>query len=125
MAIKIGNVKQCKVGTAVYTDTTAKRVFTLPANAMVVGIQFFGVIASGGTSGTYSIKSQPVSGASAAATLGTCDAYATNVATIPQEASLAGIAFTRVSEPQYITVTYADGTGTASAGSITFVVEYL
>jgi hypothetical protein len=125
MAIKLGNVVQAKVGTVAYNDSTAKTLFTLPANAMVIRIRAIGTIASGGTSGTYTVRSRPVSGSSAAATLGVVDAYATSIATIPQDASLAGIANARVSEPQYITVTYVDGVGVATAGNVTLVVEYL
>jgi hypothetical protein len=125
MAIKVGNIVQAKVGTAAYTDTSAKALFTLPANAMVINVYALGVKASSGTSGTYSLKSRPVNGSSAAATFATIDAYATNLDTIPQDASLAGIAYSRQSEPQYVTVTYADGTGSAAEGSVTIVVEYL
>jgi len=125
MAIKIGNVVQAKAGTVSFANATAKALFTLPANAMVIRITALGVIASGGTSGTYTVRSQPTNGASAAAALGVIDAYEATIATIPAQASLAGIAMTRVSESQYITVTYVDGVGTASAGNVTLVVEYL
>jgi hypothetical protein len=125
MAIKIGNIVQAKVGTVAFSDSTAKSLFTLPANAMIIRVSALGTIASGGTSGTYTLKSRPVSGASAAATFATVDAYGATIATIPLSASLAGIAMSRQSEPQHISVIYADGTGTATAGNVTLVVEYL
>jgi hypothetical protein len=45
MAIKLGNVVQAKVGTVTYLNSTAKALFTLPANAMVIGITAIGTIA--------------------------------------------------------------------------------
>lgn len=121
MAIKNGNIKQAKVATAAYTNTTAKALFTLPAGAMVTGVTVFAnTAAAGGTSGSLTIKSRPVSGATAAAAFATvADAYSSLVPT------LAGIAFNRQPEPVYVTATYADGTGTANAGNWTVVVEYL
>ena len=121
MGIKIGNVKQAKAATVAYTDSSAKAVFTLPANAMVTGVTVFAnTAASGGTSGSLTIKSQPISGSSSAAAFATvADVYSSLVPT------LAGIAFVRQSEPVYVTAIYADGTGTASAGAWTIVVEYL
>ena len=125
MAIKIGNVVQAKVGTVAYTDTAAKTLFTLPSNAMVVRVTAFGTVASGGTSGTYTVKSQPTDGSSAAATLATIDAYDTTIDEEGYRGKMAGIAFARQATPQYISVVYANGTGSAAAGSANIVVEYL
>jgi hypothetical protein len=125
MAIKSGNVVQAKAGSVAYTDTTAKVLFTLPANAMVIRVTGFGTVASGGTSGTYTVKSQPVDGSSAAATLATIDAYDTTIDEEGYRGKMAGIAFARQAVPQYISVVYANGTGSAAAGAATVLVEYL
>lgn len=121
MALKPGNVKQAKVSSAAYTDSTAKTLFTLPANAMVVNVTIFeNTAAAGGTSGSLTIKSQPVDGSSSAAAFATvADVYSSLVPT------LAGITFNRQSMPVYVTAIYADGTGTANAGDWTIMVDYL
>lgn len=125
MAIKSGNIVQAKVGSAAYTQTTAKFLFTLPANAMIIRVTGFGVVSSSGTSGTYTLKSQPVDGSSAAATFATIDAYDTTLDAEGYRAPLSGIAFARQAVPQYITIIYANGTGSAAEGSVNAVVEYL
>ena len=119
--LKAGNVTQGKAGGALYTDTTAKTLFTLPANAMVIRTTVFAnTAASGGVSGSLTIKSQPVDGSSSAAAFATvADVYSSLAPT------LAGIAFNRQSTPVYVTAVYADTSGTAAAGDWTIVVEYM
>ena len=121
MGIKVGNIIQAKAATVAYTDSTAKAVFTLPANAMVVRVTAFAnTAAAGGTSGSLTIKSQPVDGTSAAAAFATiADVYSSLSPT------LAGIAYNRQSTPVYVSAIYADTSGTANAGNWTVVVEYM
>lgn len=121
MGIKVGNIIQAKAATVAYTDSTAKTFFTLPANAMVVRVTAFAnTAAAGGTSGSLTIKSQPVDGTSSAAAFATIsDVYSSLAPT------LAGIAYNRQSTPVYVTAVYADGVGTANAGNWTVVVEYM
>lgn len=121
MAIKVGNVIQAKVGTIagnVDTASAPKTLFTLPANAMVIGVRAFGANDSGKV---ITIKSQPTNGASAAAAVATIDAGAT-AAGKNDAASMAGISYARQAFPVYITC-YADSTDANK--SWTVVVEYL
>jgi hypothetical protein len=124
MGIKIGNVKQVKAGTLARTDTSAKALFSLPANAMVIGISAFGTNSNAATSATITLKSRPVDGSSAAASFGTLDAKATSAKAVG--ATLLGIAFARQSMPVYITAEYAEeGTASTAGGDWTILVEYL
>ena len=121
MSIKIGNVTQAKAATVAYSNSTAKACFTLPANAMVIRVTAFAnTAASGGTSGSLTIKSRPIDGSSAAAAFATIADVYTSL-----DATLSGISYNRQSTPVYVTAVYADGTGTATAGNWTFVVEYM
>lgn len=123
MAIKIGNIIQAKAATVARTDTTDKAVFTLPANAMVIGIEAFGVNSDSATSATLTFKSRPTDGSTAAASFGTINAKATaNGAT---QATLTGIAYARQSTPQYITAVYSEVGAATTGGSWTFIVKYL
>ena len=121
MAIKVGNVVQAKAATVDFSDSTAKACFTLPSNAMVIRVTAFAnTAASGGTSGSLTIKSRPIDGSTAAAAFATISDVYTSLAT-----TLAGIAYNRQSTPVYVTAVYADTSGTATAGNWTFVVEYM
>lgn len=123
MGIKIGNVTQCKVGTVARTDTSAKYLFMLPADAMIVGIRMFGTASDAGTSATVTLKNAPID-TGTAASFATADAKTTTGAVTT--GSLSGIAFNRVGVAQRITAEYAEvGDASTAGGSWTIVVEYL
>ena len=123
MGIKNGNVVQCKVGTVARTDTAAKQVFVLPANSMVIGVRAFGANSDSATSATLTLKSRPADGSTAAATFATINAKSTvNGATA---ATLVGIAFDRVGQPQHVTFEYGEVGAATTGGAWTVVVEYL
>lgn len=122
MGIKIGNVLQIKAGTVARTDTTSKAVFTLPANAMVIGVRAFGVNSDSATSATLTLESRPIS-SSTVTTFATVNAKAT--AAGATAATLAGIAFARQAEPVQVTVKYSEVGAASTGGSWTVAVEYL
>jgi hypothetical protein len=126
MAIKNGNVIQAKAGTATYTVATATGAFTLPAGAMIVGVRCFGTASNDTGTATLTFKNVPQD-TGTAATFATVDVKTalSGVTGLFAVASYAGVAFTRVNVPQLITTTYAGQNSNASAGSFTFVVEYL
>jgi hypothetical protein len=124
MSIKVGNVVQAKVGTVARTNTSAKPLFILPPNAMVVSVRALGANSNAGTSATITLKSRPVDGSSAAATFATVDALDTvNGA---HAATLTGITFDRQSDPVHITAEYAEaGIASSAGGPWSLIVEYL
>ena len=123
MGIKVGNVIQAKVGTVARTNTSAKTLFVLPADAMIVGIRMFGTASDAGTSATVTLKNVPFD-TGTAATFATADAKTTTGAVTT--GSLSGIAYSRVGIAQQITATYVeDGTASTAGGDWTIVVEYL
>jgi hypothetical protein len=126
MAIKNGNVVQAKTGTAAYTDTTAKITFTLPASAMIIGVRVFGTASNAGTTGVLTLKNIPLS-TGTPATFAVIDVKTalSAVTGLFAVTSLSGIAYSRAGEPQQISATYSETGGAGSAGSFTFVVEYL
>lgn len=123
MGIKVGNVIQAKVGTVARTDTSAKVLFVLPADAMIVGVRMFGTASDAGTSATVTLKNKPFD-TGTAATFATADAK-TTTGTVAA-GSLSGIAYSRIGIAQHITAEYAEvGDASTAGGSWTVVVEYL
>lgn len=126
MAIKVGNVVQAKVGTATYLNTAAKVVFTLPTNAMIIGVRVFGTASDATTTGVLTLSNIPFStGTPAAFAVVDVKTALSAVTGLFAVTSLSGIAFTKVGESQQITATYSETGTAAAAGSFTFVVEYL
>lgn len=124
MGIKAGNVVQTKIGTVARTDTSAKYVFVLPPNSMIIGVQVLGTASDAGTSATLTFKNTPINGSAAAATFATTDAK-TATGTVAN-GSLSGISFTRTDVGQKITAEYAEvGTASTTGGSWTFVVKFV
>ena len=123
MAIKSGNILQCKVGTLARTDTANKALFALPANAMVIGVRAFGPNSDSATSATLTLQAVPTAGGTAA-TFATVDAKAT-AASKNDPASMAGIAYDRQSTPVYVFGAYSEVGAAATGGAWTVVVEYL
>lgn len=129
MAIKVGNVVQSKAGTITYASpgtTVAKVVFTLPANAMVIGVRVFGTASDDTGTATLTFKNIPFS-TGTPATFATVDVK-TAISTVTglfAVSSYTGIAFARQAEPQHVSVTYTGQNSNAAAGSWTFAVEYL
>lgn len=122
MPIKVGNVVQAKVATITRSTTTDTLLFTLPANAMVIEATVSGVISNAATTATVTLKSRPVSGATALANFGVADVKANAYG----HTTLIGIANDRQSEPQHITGVYAEtGTASTSGGPYTITVRYL
>jgi len=128
MAIKLGNVIQAKAGTITYADpgtTVAKTVFTLPANAMVMGVKVVGTATDDTGTGTLTFKNVPFD-TGTAATFAVVDVKtAISVVTGFFGKVLSGISFARQAVAQQITVTYAGQNANASVGSWTFIVEYM
>lgn len=123
MGIKIGNVIQSKVGTVARTDTSAKTLFVLPADAMIIGVRMFGTASDAGTSATVTLQNKPFD-TGTAATFATADAKTTTGSVAA--GSLSGIAYSRVGIAQHITAAYAEtGDASTAGGSWTVVVEYL
>lgn len=124
MALKQGNIRQTKAATAAYTDTTAKTLFTLPPQSMVVNVITNGVLSNAGTTGVLTLTSRPTDGSSAAATFAVLDVKG-GTAGKNTEATLSGIAFARSSKAQTISATYTETGDAATAGAWTVLVDYM
>ena len=125
MGIKVGNVKQTKAGSALYTTTVAKRLFILPPNAMIIGAKANGVASNAATTGVLTLTSRPID-SSTKTTLATMDVKTATagvdaVAVLP----VAGIAFARQAKAVEIEVTYTETGAAATAGAWTVLVDYL
>lgn len=124
MPIKVGNVVQIKSGTIARTNTTDTAIFTLPANAQIIGMRAHGANSDAGTSATLTFKSRPVDGSSAAASFGTINAKSTVTGAV--QATLIGAAYNRQSTPVQITCAYSEsGTASTVGGAWTVSVEYI
>lgn len=123
MGLKPGNVIQAKTGSIARTDTSAKKLFTLPAGAMPIGIRAFGPVSENAS--TITLGTQPIN-STTVTTFATIDGTAC-AAGENDAASLAGAAFSRQSEPVYVTGTWAEATTNTSTagGPYSVVVEYL
>lgn len=125
MAIKSGNIVQAKVGTAAYTTTSAKGLFTLPSGAMITGVKIFGTASNAATTGVLTFQNVPRDTGTAATFCVADVKTATGNTGLYAITSYSGVAFTRVAVPQTITVVYSETGTAADAGSWTIVVEYL
>ena len=125
MAIKNGNVIQAKTGSLTYTTPVNTVVFTLPSGAMPIGVRIFGTASNAATTGVLTFKNIP-SDTGVAATFAVADVKtATGNTGLFAITAYSGVAFTRVTVSQTITVSYTETGGAASAGAWTFVLEYL
>jgi len=128
MAIKLGNVIQAKTGTIAFNSpgtTVAKTVFTLPANAMVVGVRVFGTASDDTGTATLTFKNVPFDTGTPATFAVTDVKTAISAVTGYFGNVLSGISFARQAVAQQITVTYTGQNANAAAGSWTFIVEYM
>jgi len=123
MGIKVGNVTQTKAASAAYTDTAAKTLFTVPANAMIIDARIIGIASNAATTGVLTLYSRPVDGSSAAAAFAVLDAK-TTTGTFTNGV-LSGIAFNRQDKAQHITAIYTETGIAASAGAWTVLVDFL
>ncbi|MBV5327102.1 MAG: hypothetical protein JZU65_05605 [Chlorobium sp.] len=123
MALKPGNVIQAKTGTIERTDTTAKQLFTLPPNAVIIGIRAFGPVSENAS--TLTMAAQPTD-STTATTFATIDGTAC-AAGENDAATLAGAAFTRQAKSVYVTGKWEEATTntSTSGGPYSVVVEYL
>ena len=125
MGIKVGNVIQAKAGSAAYTDTTAKTLFTLPAGAMITAVRLVGTASNAATTGVLTLKNVPRDTGTAAtfcvADVKTATGNTGNFAIT----AYSGVAQTRVSVPQTITATYSETGTAATEGAWTIIVEYM
>lgn len=123
MALKPGNVIQAKTGTIARTDTTEKQLFSLPANAVIIGIRAFGPVSENAS--TLTLAAQPID-STTSTTFATIDGTAA-AAGENDAATLAGAAFTRQSKPVYVTGKWEEATTNTSTagGPYSVVVEYL
>ena len=124
MALKPGNIKQTKTASAAYTDTAAKHLFVLPAQAMITNAITNGVLSNAATTGVLTLRSQPVDGSSAATAFAVLDVKG-GTAGKNTEATLSGIALTRSSAPQHITAIYTESGTAATAGAWSVLVDFL
>ena len=132
MALKLKNIKQVRICKVDRTNTTAKAVMTLPADAQIVGINVYGTVVSNAlTTATVKLQSRIADGSAAAVDLtAALDVKTANGLQVLTGATNLAIAnplfFLGVSKPQHLLVTYAE-TGTASTlgGPWYFAVEYL
>lgn len=123
MGLKNGNVIQAKTGTIARTDTGEKVLFTLPANAMIIGIRAFGVASENASTITLATNPPTSTTKTTFATIdGTACAAGENDA-----ATLAGAAYDRQSTPVFVTGKWAEATTNTSTagGPYSVVVEYL
>jgi hypothetical protein len=120
--LKAGNIIQAKTGTVARTNTTSKFLFTLPANAMVIGIRTFG--AAPDNAQTLTLESR-VGDSTSVATFATVAVGTTAV--YNNDATLSGIAYDRQSTPVYVTGKWAEATTntSTSGGPFSVAVEYL
>lgn len=115
MPLKNGNVTQAKFGTAAVGDT-AKYLFTLPANSMIVGGKAFG---TNFDAGTITLYARPMSSTTATSFA----TFAANNISAGLAASLTGtFPFNRNGEPVAITATVATA---ASGGPANLEVDYV
>ena len=124
MGLKKGNVLQKKSASAAYTDTTAKTLFNIPSQAMVVNAITNGVLSDATTTGVLTLYSQPTDGSSAAAAFAVLDVKG-GTAGKNTEAVLSGIAFNQQSKAQVITAIYTETGTAASAGAWTVLVDFM
>lgn len=123
MALKIGNIIQAKAASAAYTNTTAKLLFELPANAMIMEAQINGTTSNATTTGVLTLYSQEIGSSTAAAVFAVFDAKtATNVTDF---ATLSGIAFNKTSKAVRITAIYTETGTAATAGAWTVIVKFM
>jgi hypothetical protein len=123
MALKPGNVIQAKAASAAYTDTTAKTLFTLPANAMIMEATINGTTSNAATTGVLTLYSQEIGSSTAAAAFAVINAKtATGVTGF---GVLSGISFARTSKPVRITAVYTETGTAASAGAWTVIVKFM
>jgi len=123
MALKKGNIVQAKTGSAAYTTTTAKVLFTIPADAMIIGARANGTASNAATTGvlTFSAKNMRTG---VAATFAICDVK-TATAGVNATGVLSGIALARQSDAYQILATYTETGTAATAGAWTCIVDYL
>ena len=123
MALKQGNIVQAKAASAAYTDTTAKLLFELPSNTMIMGAEITGTASNAATTGVLTLYSQEVGSSTSAAAFAVFDAKtATGVTDL---ATLSGIAFSRTSKPVRITAIYTETGTAATAGAWTVIVKFM
>lgn len=123
MALKPGNVIQAKTGTIARTNTTAKQLFTLPPNAVIIGIRAFGPVSENAS--TITLATQPIN-STTLTTFATIDGTAC-AAGENDAATMAGAAFSRQAQHTYVTGKWAEATTNTSTagGPYSVVVEYL
>jgi hypothetical protein len=124
MGIKAGNVIQSKVGTVARTDTSAKTLFTLPGNAMIVRTLVYGVAGDSATSSTVTLKNVPFT-TGTAATFATVDVKTAGIETTGRNGTLTGIGMNKVAESNQITATYSESGAASVGGPWTVIVEYI
>lgn len=123
MGIKVGNVIQAKVGTLARTNTTSKQLFTLPANAMIIGVRAFGPNSDSLTSATITFETQPIN-STTKTTFATINAK-TTAAGADDAATMAGAAYVRQSTPVFVNALYSESGAASVGGDWNLVVEYL
>ena len=124
MALKSGNIIQAKTGSVARSNTSSKFLFTLPAQAMVIGIRAVG--ATPDATQTLTLESR-LGKSTSVSTFATVAVATTANVTYTQAANLTGISYARQSEPVYVTGKWAEATTNTSTagGPYSVVVEYL